>query len=178
MKTTSHTCLCVAGRGTSCAVRTAPWSSPTCCRVLQGHRQSWETRSYCLTVAVLRNCLPHSARRRCTCILSTDVCTTPARRVEGALAWLDRLWPLSSAHSLFMLMMIDKLDNLHTFSGEGRSTDWPMSSEDTCPLWRMAAGGRKRWPNLQNWSKLYVFRWWDALQWHFHTGSETAANLP
>ncbi|KAF3835498.1 hypothetical protein F7725_028056 [Dissostichus mawsoni] len=73
----------VAGRGTLCAATTARWSSPTCCRVLRGPRESLEIRSCCHSAVARISCLPRSAQRHCTCTLSADDSTTPAQSVMG-----------------------------------------------------------------------------------------------
>ncbi|XP_041790499.1 UPF0598 protein C8orf82 homolog isoform X2 [Chelmon rostratus] len=119
---TSPTCPCVAGRGTSCAAMIVLWSSPTCCRVPQRRRESWEIRSCCRTAAGRKSCPSRSALKRCTCILSLDEFTTPAQSAEGGSAWSGRLWPSSSAHSLCTLRGTANQLSLHTFSGEDRST--------------------------------------------------------
>lgn len=116
MKRTSPSCPCVAGRGTSCAATTVLWSSPTCCRESRG------IRSCCRTAAGPRSCAPRSAQRRCTCIRSVDEFTTPAQSAKEGSAWSGRLWPSSSAPSLFMLRRTANQDSPRTFSGEDRST--------------------------------------------------------
>ncbi|XP_075944626.1 UPF0598 protein C8orf82 homolog isoform X4 [Anarhichas minor] len=115
MRRTSPSCRCVAGRGTLCAAMTVQWSSPTCCRVPR------ESRSCCRTAAGQRSCPPRSARRRCTCIPSADGFTTRAQSAvaEAASAWSGRLWPSSSARSLFTLRSTANRDSLHTLSGGG-----------------------------------------------------------
>lgn len=122
MRRTSPSCLCAAGRETSCVVMTVQWSSPTCSKILQSLRGSRECRSCCHTVAGLKSCLPPSAQRRCTCILSLDECITPAQSAVGVSALSGQLWPLSSVPFLFMQRRASQ-DSQLTSSGEDRNTD-------------------------------------------------------
>ncbi|XP_037325310.2 UPF0598 protein C8orf82 homolog isoform X2 [Pungitius pungitius] len=119
---TSPSCPRVAGRGTLCAAMTALWSSPTCCRAPRGRPGSRVLGSCCRTAAGRSCCPPRSARRRSTCIPSADESTTRALRARGELAWSGRLWPSSSAPSLFIPRSTANQNSLHTFSGGGRST--------------------------------------------------------
>lgn len=154
MRRTSPSCLCAAGRETSCVVMTVQWSSPTCSRIPQSLRGSRECRSCCHTVAGLKSCLPPSAQRRCTCTLSLDECITPAQSAAGVSALSGQPWPLSSVPFLVMQRRASQ-GSLLTSSGEDRNTDWPMSLQDTFPLWRRAAGKKENWDNEQTQSDVY-----------------------
>lgn len=184
---TSPSCPCVVERGTSCAAMTGLWSSPTCCRTPKDRRASWETRSSCRTAAERRSWPSRSDRRHFTCILTADECITPAQSEQAASAWSGRLWPSSSARSLFTLQSRANQDSRHTYCGEGRSTCWLMSWQEAS-LQQRRAGGRSGiirhndsrkiqllilvitvWLILiETWTSVSSFSYMMSEEWRFH----------